>query len=67
MYRQDGVPKENVNYMVPLFTTTLDVSKTKGPKIVHGPTLTTVEQNKRDDMITTRMYVLEMLHHRNGC
>ncbi|KAG5619740.1 hypothetical protein H5410_004958 [Solanum commersonii] len=41
-------------------------SKKKGPENMHGPTLTTAERNRRDDMITTRMFRLEMLRHRNG-
>ncbi|KAG5577037.1 hypothetical protein H5410_057171 [Solanum commersonii] len=59
--------EENVDYMAPLFTTPLDVTKTKGLENMHGPTVTTTERNKRDDMITTCMFGLEMLHHRNGC
>ncbi|KAG5620256.1 hypothetical protein H5410_005474 [Solanum commersonii] len=46
--RQAGVPKESVDYIAPLFTTPLDVTKTKGPKNMHGPTLTTAERNRRD-------------------
>ncbi|KAG5586874.1 hypothetical protein H5410_047308 [Solanum commersonii] len=51
--------------MAPLFTTPLDVTKTKGPKNVHEPTLTTTECNKRDDLITAHMSGLEMLRHIN--
>ena len=47
--------------------TPLDVTKTKGPKTVHGLTLTIAERNRRDDMITMRMYGLEMMCHTNGC
>ncbi|KAG5605047.1 hypothetical protein H5410_026539 [Solanum commersonii] len=62
-----GVPEESVDYMEPLFTMPLDVTKTKGPKNMHGPTLTTAEQNSRDDMIMARLFGLEMLRPRNGC
>ncbi|KAK4724170.1 hypothetical protein R3W88_026949 [Solanum pinnatisectum] len=65
--RQAGVPEESVDYMAPLFTTPLHVTKTKGPKNFHGPTLTTTECSRRDDLITTHMFGLEMLFHRNGC
>ncbi|KAG5576787.1 hypothetical protein H5410_056921 [Solanum commersonii] len=58
---QARVPKESVDYMAHLFTTSLDVTKTKGPENIHGPTLTTTERNRRDDMITAYMFGLEML------
>ena len=64
--RQAGIPEENVDYMVLLFTTPLDVTKTEGPETVHGSTLTTAECNRRDDMITARIYGLEMMRHTNG-
>ncbi|KAH0761031.1 hypothetical protein KY290_017104 [Solanum tuberosum] len=65
--RRAGVPKESVDYMAPLFTTPLDITKTKGPENMHGPTLTTAERNRRDEMIMACMFGLEMLRHRNGC
>ncbi|KAH0712429.1 hypothetical protein KY289_008388 [Solanum tuberosum] len=65
--RRAGVPEETVDYMAPLFTTPLDITKTKGPENMHGPTLTTAERNRRDEMIMARMFGLEMLRHRNGC
>jgi len=65
--RRAGVPEESVDYMAPLFTTPLDITKTKGPENMHGPTLTTAERNRRDEMIMARMFGLEMLRHRNGC
>ncbi|KAH0695893.1 hypothetical protein KY289_013375 [Solanum tuberosum] len=65
--RTEGVPEESVDYIAPLFTTPLDVTKTKGPKNAHGATLTTTERNKRDDLIMAHMYGLEMLRHKNGC
>ncbi|KAH0714807.1 hypothetical protein KY284_007712 [Solanum tuberosum] len=67
LYRRAGVPEESVDYMAPLFTIPLDVTKTKGPENMHGPTLTTAECNVRDEMIMARMFGLEMLRHRNGC
>jgi len=65
--RRAGLPNESVDYMAPLFTTPLDVTKTKGPENMHGPTLTTAERNMRDDLIIARMFGLEMLRHKNGC
>lgn len=53
--------------MEPLFTTPLNVSKTKGMKVVHGPTLTAAEHNKRDEIINAHMYGLKILRHRNEC
>uniref|UniRef100_M1DQL3 Putative plant transposon protein domain-containing protein n=1 Tax=Solanum tuberosum TaxID=4113 RepID=M1DQL3_SOLTU len=61
------VPEESVDYMAPLFTTPLDVTKTKRPENMHGPTLTTAERNRRDEMIMALMFGMEMLRHRNGC
>ncbi|KAG5615721.1 hypothetical protein H5410_015545 [Solanum commersonii] len=67
-YQQaSDIPEESVDYMAPLFTTPLDVTKTKGPENIHGPILTTTEQNMRDDMITACIFGLEILRHRNGC
>uniref|UniRef100_M1D8X4 Putative plant transposon protein domain-containing protein n=1 Tax=Solanum tuberosum TaxID=4113 RepID=M1D8X4_SOLTU len=65
--RRAGVPEESVDYMAPLFTTPLDITKTKGPENMHGPTLTTAERNRRDEMIMALMFGMEMLRHRNGC
>ncbi|KAG5611121.1 hypothetical protein H5410_022402 [Solanum commersonii] len=65
--RRAGVPDESVDYMAPLFTAPLDVTKTKGPENMHGSTLTTAERNRKDDLITAHMFGLEMLCHRNGC
>lgn len=62
--RQTGIPEETVDYMEHLFTTPLDVTKTKGPETMNGPTLTTTERNRRDIVITTHMYCLEMLHQK---
>ncbi|KAG5628220.1 hypothetical protein H5410_013438, partial [Solanum commersonii] len=53
--RRARVLEENVDYM------------TNGPKNAHGPTLITIERNSKDDIITTRMFGLEMLRHKNGC
>ncbi|KAH0685764.1 hypothetical protein KY284_016317 [Solanum tuberosum] len=65
--RRAGVPEESVDYMAPLLTTPLDVTKTKEPENMYGLILTTIERNIRDDMITARMFGFEMLRHRNGC
>ncbi|KAH0709834.1 hypothetical protein KY284_011261 [Solanum tuberosum] len=61
-----GVPEESVDYMAPMLTTPIDVTKTKGPENVHDPTLTTTEHNRRDDLITTHLFGLEMLYHINS-
>lgn len=65
--RQAGIPEENMDCMASLFTTPLNVTKTKGAETVHGPTVNIAERNRRDDMITMRMYGLEMMCHTNGC
>lgn len=65
--RHAGVPKEPVEYMAPFFTTPIDVTKAKGTELFHGPTLTIAKHIMRDDMVTTWMYGLEMLPHKNGC
>lgn len=62
-----GMPEEGLDYMAPLITVLIDVTKTKGPDTIHGPTLTIVEHNQRDEMIMSHMYGLEMLCHQNRC
>ncbi|KAG5606674.1 hypothetical protein H5410_028166 [Solanum commersonii] len=44
-----------MGYLAHLFTTPLDVTKTKRPKNMHGPTLNTSERNSRDDLITMQL------------
>jgi hypothetical protein len=61
-----GVPQEQCDYMPPLPSTLYDVTNIKAPDYTHGPVLTTQERAKRDDMITARMFGLEMLRHRTG-
>ncbi|KAG5606846.1 hypothetical protein H5410_028338 [Solanum commersonii] len=67
MCRAAGVPKDNVDYMALLFAAPMDITRTKGPDIEFGPTLTTAEHHRRDELIMARMYGLEMLRHQNGC
>ncbi|KAK4734815.1 hypothetical protein R3W88_009076 [Solanum pinnatisectum] len=67
MCRAAGVPEENVDYIAPVYPALVDITRTKGPDTVFGPTLTTVEHHRRDEFIMARMYGLEMLHHQNGC
>lgn len=55
------VPEENLDYMAPLFKVPVDMTKTKGPDLVHGITLTTTECNRRYEMIMAHIYGLEML------
>uniref|UniRef100_M1DCP2 Putative plant transposon protein domain-containing protein n=1 Tax=Solanum tuberosum TaxID=4113 RepID=M1DCP2_SOLTU len=62
-----SVPEERLDYMAPLFLAPVDITKTKGPDNEFGPTLTTAEHHRRDELIMARMYGLEMLHHLNGC
>uniref|UniRef100_M1DK78 Putative plant transposon protein domain-containing protein n=1 Tax=Solanum tuberosum TaxID=4113 RepID=M1DK78_SOLTU len=61
-----GVPEENVDYMAPLYPAPVEISHTKGPDTDFGPTLTTAERHKRDELIMARMYGLEMLWHKTG-
>uniref|UniRef100_M1DNK7 Putative plant transposon protein domain-containing protein n=1 Tax=Solanum tuberosum TaxID=4113 RepID=M1DNK7_SOLTU len=61
-----GVPEEHLDYMAPLFPTPVDITRTKGPDTEFGPTLTTAERHRRDELIMARMYGLEMLRHQNG-
>uniref|UniRef100_M1D8H2 Putative plant transposon protein domain-containing protein n=1 Tax=Solanum tuberosum TaxID=4113 RepID=M1D8H2_SOLTU len=67
MCRAAGVPKEHLHYMAPLYPAPVDITRTKGTDTEFGPTLTTTERHRRDELITTMMYGLEMLHHQNGC
>ncbi|KAG5620418.1 hypothetical protein H5410_005636 [Solanum commersonii] len=53
--------------MTPLYPTSVDITRTKGTDTKFGPTLTTVERHRRDELIMARMYGLEMLCHQNGC
>ncbi|KAG5576268.1 hypothetical protein H5410_056402 [Solanum commersonii] len=62
-----GVLEENADYMAPLFPATVDITRTKGPDTELGSTITTAECHRRDELIMTRMYGLEMLRHHNGC
>uniref|UniRef100_M1DSX8 Uncharacterized protein n=1 Tax=Solanum tuberosum TaxID=4113 RepID=M1DSX8_SOLTU len=64
--RDAGVSKENMDYMAPLFPAPVDITRTKGTDTEFGPTLTTAERYRRDELIMARMYGLEMLHHQNG-
>ncbi|KAG5605137.1 hypothetical protein H5410_026629 [Solanum commersonii] len=65
--RAAGVPKENVDYMAPLFPAPVDITRTKGPDTEFVPTFTTAERHRRDELIMARMYGLEILCHQNGC
>uniref|UniRef100_M1DJT1 Putative plant transposon protein domain-containing protein n=1 Tax=Solanum tuberosum TaxID=4113 RepID=M1DJT1_SOLTU len=62
-----GVPEEQLDYMAPLYLASVDITRTKGPNTEFGPTLTTAERHRRDELIMERMYGLEMLRHQNGC
>uniref|UniRef100_M1DMQ3 Putative plant transposon protein domain-containing protein n=1 Tax=Solanum tuberosum TaxID=4113 RepID=M1DMQ3_SOLTU len=66
MCRVAGVPEENLDYMAPLYPAPVDITHTKGTDTDFGPTLTTVERHKRDELIMARMYGLEMLRHKTG-
>ncbi|KAH0696069.1 hypothetical protein KY289_013551 [Solanum tuberosum] len=43
------------------------VTRTKVPATKFGPTLTTAERHRRDELIMARMYGLEKLCHQNDC
>ncbi|KAG5630314.1 hypothetical protein H5410_002031 [Solanum commersonii] len=62
-----GVPDENLDYVAPLYPAPMDITWTKGPDTEFGPTLTTIERHRRNELIMVRMYNLEMLRHQNGC
>ncbi|KAH0636011.1 hypothetical protein KY285_035712 [Solanum tuberosum] len=55
MCRAAGVPEENLDYMAPLYPTLVDITRTKGLDTDFGPTLTTVERHRRDELILARM------------
>ncbi|KAG5631406.1 hypothetical protein H5410_003123 [Solanum commersonii] len=59
--RAVGVPKEKVDYMEPLFPAPVDITRTKGPDTEFGPTLTTAELHRHDELIMASMYGLEIL------
>jgi len=61
-----GVPKEQLDYMAPLYPALVDITRIKGPYTEFGPTITTAEHHRRDELIMARMYGLDMLRHQNG-
>ncbi|KAG5611385.1 hypothetical protein H5410_022666, partial [Solanum commersonii] len=65
--RASGSPREECGLHGTFVHHALDVTKAKGSENMHGPTLTTAERNRRDDMITAPMFGLEMLRHKNRC
>ncbi|KAG5581295.1 hypothetical protein H5410_051922 [Solanum commersonii] len=65
MYVAD-IPKENIDYIAPLYPAPVDITQNKGSDTEFGPTLTTAEHHRRDELIMARMYGLEMLRHQNG-
>ncbi|KAG5631778.1 hypothetical protein H5410_003495 [Solanum commersonii] len=67
MCRVAGALEENLDYMAPLFPTSVDITRTKGPDTEFGPNLITVERHRHDELIMAIMYDLEMLRHQNGC
>uniref|UniRef100_M1DHJ7 Uncharacterized protein n=1 Tax=Solanum tuberosum TaxID=4113 RepID=M1DHJ7_SOLTU len=67
MCRIAGVPKEQLDYMAPLYPASVDITQTKGPYTEFGPTITMAEHHRRDELIMARMYGLEMLRNQNGC
>uniref|UniRef100_M1DJS4 Uncharacterized protein n=1 Tax=Solanum tuberosum TaxID=4113 RepID=M1DJS4_SOLTU len=66
MCRVASVPKENLDYMAPLYPAPVDIIRIKGPDTDFGLTLTTVECHRRDELIMAMMYGLEMLRHKTG-
>uniref|UniRef100_M1DBX8 Uncharacterized protein n=1 Tax=Solanum tuberosum TaxID=4113 RepID=M1DBX8_SOLTU len=67
MCRAAGVPEEHLDYMAPLYPASVDITRTKGHDTEFGPTLTTVERHRRNELIMVSMYGLEMLRHQNCC
>uniref|UniRef100_M1D9Y7 Uncharacterized protein n=1 Tax=Solanum tuberosum TaxID=4113 RepID=M1D9Y7_SOLTU len=67
MCRAVGVPEENLDYIAPPFLAPVDITRTKVPDTEFGPTLTTAERHRRDELIMARMYGLEMLRYQNCC
>ncbi|KAH0716675.1 hypothetical protein KY290_012937 [Solanum tuberosum] len=65
--RAADVLEQSLDDMVPLFSVPVDITKTKEPDNEFGPTLTTMERHRRDELIMDRMYGMDMLHHQNGC
>uniref|UniRef100_M1DXG9 Putative plant transposon protein domain-containing protein n=1 Tax=Solanum tuberosum TaxID=4113 RepID=M1DXG9_SOLTU len=61
-----GVPKENLDYMAPLYPAPVDITRSKDPDTDFGPTLTTAERQWRDELIMARIYGLGMLRHKTG-
>ncbi|KAG5616546.1 hypothetical protein H5410_016370 [Solanum commersonii] len=61
-----GVPEKNVDYVAPLYSAPVDITRTKGPDTKFDPTLITVERHMRDELIMARMYGMEMLRHKIG-
>lgn len=61
-----GVPKESLDYIAPLYPTTMDITCTKREDTDLGPILITIEGHRRDDLIMAKMYVLKMLRHTTG-
>ncbi|KAH0730170.1 hypothetical protein KY289_001358 [Solanum tuberosum] len=66
MCRIAGVLEEQLDYMAPLYPTSVDITRTKSPDTEFGPTLTTAECHRRDELIMARIYGLEMLRHKTG-
>lgn len=66
-FRAVGVREESLDYMATLIPGSVDVTKTMGSETIHRQTLTTVERNRKNEMIIAHMYELQMLRHRNWC
>lgn len=58
---------EPLDYMAPLWTVPVNVTKTKRPDTQLGPTLVKAELYHIDDLIITRIFGLDTLHHENCC
>ncbi|KAG5580182.1 hypothetical protein H5410_050809 [Solanum commersonii] len=52
--------------MAPLYPAPVDITRIKWPDTDFGPTLTTMERHRRDELIMAKMYGLEMLQHKTG-
>lgn len=61
LYRDAGVPKEPLDYIPRIKSNPYVVTSTRGPDLQSKPVLTIAEIYRRDEMITIRMYGLQML------
>lgn len=59
--RDCGVEEEALDYKPAMDTHHVDMSRTKGLMVTHGPVLTMPEHHARNDKITSQIYGLQLL------